>query len=91
MKKDKNSIFAGIILSFLILSIVPAMADNVTLNPIQPTTAGSFRQISWSSTGVFDPNASLDLFNNGILNTIPSPLRGINTAYFRYLCKHLLN
>ncbi len=54
---------AGIILCFLILvSIVPAMAEDVTLNPIQPTTAGSFKQIAWSYTGVFEPNASLDLF-----------------------------
>ncbi len=72
MKKDKNRIVAGTILGFLILLSFPAMAENVTLNPIPPTTAGSFQQISWSSTGAFEPNASLGLFNSGIF-TIPSP------------------
>ncbi len=68
MKKYKNRIVAGIILGFLILLSIPAMAENVTLNPIPPTTAGSFQQITWSSTGAFEPNASLDLFSDGILN-----------------------
>ncbi len=69
MKKQKNRIAAGIILGFLILmSVVPAMAEDVTLDTIQPTTAGSFKQVSWFYTGVFEPNASLDLFSDGILN-----------------------
>ncbi len=69
MKKQKNRIAAGIILGFLILmSIVPAMAEDVTLDTIQPTTAGSFKQVSWFYTGVFEPNASLDLFSDGIFN-----------------------
>ena len=67
MKKYER-IVAGILLGFLILLSIPAMAENVILNPIPPTTAGSFQQISWSSTGVFEPNASLELFNNGLLN-----------------------
>jgi hypothetical protein len=49
MKKHKNRIIAGIILGILILiSVVPAMADgsSISLNPIQPPTAGSFEQIS---------------------------------------------
>ncbi len=69
LKKHKKRMVAGIILCFLILiSIVPAMAEDVNLDTIQPTTAGSFKQVSWSYTGVFEPNASLDLFNNEILN-----------------------
>ncbi len=68
LKKHKNRIVFGTVLGFLIMLSVPVMAENVTLNPIQPTTAGSFRQISWSYTGVFEPNASLNLFNSGILN-----------------------
>ena len=31
------------------------------------------------------------LITTKILITIPSPLRAINTTYFRYLCKYLLN
>ncbi len=73
MKKYKKRICTGIVLGFLILissafSIVSGVAEDVTLNQIQPTTAGSFRQISWNSTGTFEPNANLELFDNGILN-----------------------
>ncbi|HEY9245241.1 MAG TPA: hypothetical protein VIO11_00190 [Candidatus Methanoperedens sp.] len=67
-KKHKKRIIAGIILCLILVSVVPAMAEDVALNPIQPTTAGSFKQVSWSYSGVFEPNASLDLFSDGILN-----------------------
>lgn len=68
LKKHKNRIVFGTVLGFLILLSVPAMAEDVNLDTIQPTTAGSFKQVSWSYTGVFEPNASLDLFSDGILN-----------------------
>ncbi len=71
MKKHKNRIVAGIILGILILmSVVPAMADepSITLNPMQPTTAGSIGQISWSYIGSFEPNVKLELLKDGILN-----------------------
>ena len=87
MKKHKNRIAAGIILGFLILmsaiNIVPAMAEDVTLDTIQPTTAGSFKQVSWSYTGVFEPNASLDLFSDGILDrTIASETPLAMSSYY---------
>lgn len=82
MKKYKNRTVAGIILGFLILmSVVPAMAEepSISLNPMQPTTAGSYKQISWYYTGVFEPNITLELLKDGILDrTIISqiPLEG---------------
>jgi hypothetical protein len=86
MKKHKNRIVAGIILGILILvSVVPAMAEesSISLNPMQPTTAGSFAQISWSSTGVFEPNVTLELFKDGILNrTIVSETPLVLGSYY---------
>ena len=63
MNKHKNSIVAGITLGILILmSIVPATAEipSIALDPIQPTAAGSFEQISWSYTGSLEPNVTLE-------------------------------
>ena len=68
MKRKKTNRIVGIIVCFLLLSVFPAMAEDVTLNPIPPTTAGSFKQISWSSSGAFEPNASLGLYSDGIFN-----------------------
>ncbi len=86
MKKHKNRIVAGIILGILILvSVIPAMAEepSISLNPMQPTTAGSFAQISWSSTGVFEPNVTLELFKDGILNrTIVSETPLVLGSYY---------
>jgi hypothetical protein len=87
MKKHKNRIAAGMmLLTFLIVvNVVPAMAEepNITLNPIQPTTAGSLKQISWSYIGVFEPpNATLELFNDGILNRTIVSETPLESSYY---------
>lgn len=67
MKRHKNRIVAGIILGLILISVAPAMAEDITLHNPSTVQAGFILPIRWSYNGSFEPNVSVELLKDGTL------------------------